>query len=70
VSNPYTLLTILLPKQVIYTGLNLKDAFFGLLLAPVGQPICFQAEWSRSQFYGTIGMDQTATRIQEFTYHL
>ena len=39
VPNPYTLLSLLPPKTKVYTCLDLKDAFFGIHLTPVSQPI-------------------------------
>ena len=44
VPNPYTLLSLLLPRTKFYTRLDLKDAFFCVCLAPVSQPI-FAFEW-------------------------
>jgi hypothetical protein len=37
--NPYTLLSLLPPSHQVYTILDLKDAFFSLMLAVVSQPI-------------------------------
>ena len=44
VPNPYTLLSLLLPRTKVYTCLDLKDAFFCIRLAPALQPI-FAFEW-------------------------
>ena len=44
VPNPYTLLSLLLPRTKVYTRLDLKDAFFCVCLAPASQPI-FAFEW-------------------------
>ena len=44
IPNPYTLLSGLPPDYVWYTVLDLKDAFFSLLLAPLSQEI-FAFEW-------------------------
>ena len=44
VANPYTLLSLLLPRTKVYTCLDLKDAFFCICLAPASQPI-FAFEW-------------------------
>ena len=44
VPKPYTLLSLLPPKTRTYTGLDLKDAFFCICLAPASQPI-FAFEW-------------------------
>ena len=43
VPNPYTLLSLLLPRTKVYTCLDLKDAFC-IHLAPASQPI-FAFEW-------------------------
>jgi hypothetical protein len=45
VSNPCTLLSLLTPSHQVYTILDLKDAFFSLLLAEVSQLI-FAFEWT------------------------
>jgi hypothetical protein len=45
VPNPFTLLSLLPPSHQVYTVLDLKDAFFSLLLAKVSQLI-FAFEWS------------------------
>lgn len=45
VPNPYTLLSLLSPDHVVYTVLDLKDAFFSIPLAPISQPI-FAFEWT------------------------
>lgn len=42
--NPYTFLSVLPPERVIYTVLDLKEAFFSLPLAPASQPM-FAFEW-------------------------
>ena len=42
--NPYTLLSLLLPRIKVYTCLNLKDAFFCIRLTPASQPI-IAFEW-------------------------
>ena len=39
VTNPYTLLSLLLLRTKVYTCLDLKDAFFCIHLAPASQPI-------------------------------
>ena len=44
VPNPYTLLSLLLPRTKVYTFLDLKDAFFCICLAPATHPI-FAFEW-------------------------
>ena len=44
VPNPYTLLSLLLPRTKVYTRLDLKDAFFCVCLTPASQPI-FAFEW-------------------------
>ena len=44
VPNPYTLLSLFLPRTKVYTCLDLKDAFFCVCLAPASQPI-FAFEW-------------------------
>ena len=44
VANPYTLLSLLLPRIKVDTRLNLKDAFFRIRLVPESQPI-FAFEW-------------------------
>ena len=45
VPNPYTLLSLLLPRTKVYTCLDLKDAFFYVRLAPVSQPFfAFECE--------------------------
>lgn len=44
VPNPYTLLTYLPPDRVVYTILDLKDAFFSLPLAASSQ-LLFAFEW-------------------------
>ena len=44
VPNPYTLLSLLLPRTKVYTRLGLKDALFCIRLAPASQPI-FAFEW-------------------------
>jgi hypothetical protein len=45
ISNPCTLLSLLTPSHQEYTVLDLKDAFFSLLLAEVSQPV-FALEWT------------------------
>jgi hypothetical protein len=47
VPNPYTLLSLLPPQASWFTYLDLKDAFFCLLLTPVSQPL-FTFEWEDS----------------------
>ena len=47
-SNPYTLLSSLLPEYTWYTVLDLKDAFFSLPLAPQIQVI-FSFEWNEGE---------------------
>ena len=44
VPNPYTLLSLFLPRTKVYTCLDLKEAFFCIHLAPASQPI-FAFEW-------------------------
>ena len=44
VTNPYTLLSLFLPRTKVCTRLDLKDAFFCVRLAPASQPI-FAFEW-------------------------
>ena len=44
VPNPYTLLSLLLPRTKVYTRLGLKDACCVRRLAPASQPI-FAFEW-------------------------
>ena len=48
VSNPYTLLSSLLPEYTWYTVLDLKDAFFSLHLAAQSQEI-FAFEWTEGE---------------------
>ena len=44
VPNPYTLLSLLLPRTKVYTRLGLKDACCVRRLAPASQPI-FAFDW-------------------------
>ena len=44
VPNSYTLLSLLLPRTKVYTGLDLKDAFFYVRFTPASQPI-FAFKW-------------------------
>ena len=39
VPNPYSLLSLFLPRTKVYTCLDLKDAAFCICLAPASQPI-------------------------------
>ncbi|ELR47947.1 hypothetical protein M91_15078, partial [Bos mutus] len=44
VPNSYTLLSLLPPRTKVYTGLDLKDAFFYVRFTPASQPI-FAFKW-------------------------
>lgn len=44
VPKPYTLLSLLQPKHKVYTVLDIKDAFFFILLSKLSQFI-FAFEW-------------------------
>nr|XP_015286075.1 PREDICTED: uncharacterized protein LOC107126666 [Macaca fascicularis] len=45
IPHPYTLLSLLPPEHIVYTVLDLKDAFFAIPLAPKSQPI-FAFGWT------------------------
>lgn len=58
VPNPYTLLSILSPAQIWYTNLDLKDAFFSIVLALVRQ-LVFDFEWQEKSIRSPIQLRQT-----------
>ena len=60
VPNPYTLLSELPPNYLLYSVLDLKDAFFALPIAKVSQPI-FAFEWTDPD--GTYNGQLTWTRL-------
>jgi hypothetical protein len=75
VPNPYMLLGLISDEAKFFPCLDIKDAFFYILLAPESQLI-FAFQWEKSQdfffFFGrkrAINVDSIATRFQKFTHY-
>ena len=62
VPNPYTLLSSLLPEYTWYTVVDLKGAFFSLLLAAQSQEI-FAFEWTEGE--GQLVVQLTWTHLPQ-----
>lgn len=70
VPNPYAMMSSLPPEHTPYTMLDLKNAFFGLPLAPKCQPCSPLSGKTWKEALVDTDLDTPASGIQELTHHL
>ena len=70
VSNPYTLLGLLLAEDTWFTCLDLKDVFFSIRLAREPEAVCLSVGRSGVRCHYSVHLDPASPRVQELPHHL